>query len=723
MPLIDPFDQIDENTKDNRVTLPSGKAPKLSLVDPFDSVDSGEQPQIDERRVVDPYDRPETIPKTHQELRNISNRKQTQQREEIEALPELGQGGLLSGEDQAKVAALTPVFLSTTDPRELSQIISTNFPNVGITETKEGEILATNRSNNSTVVINKPGISKLDVMQGLGIVAAFTPAGAAATIPLRVGGAIATETAIQTAQKVAGGEFDAGEVALAGGLGAAAELAVPAVKAGYQSLKSGRQAKILGTAKQELADVSPAVKEATEAAEKTKIGLFEAQKTVVPSRLEEQSFVGSLTPGATVARKALLNQNKEAAKAVDSVLDIIAPPKAVETGAEGFRSAAIQAKERLVAIRQQKASPLYSDALKDKTPIDVSSVNNLIEGTLKDFPEGGEVSNLFKKISRFISTEGEIKKIPVATFDVKRGAVSKLRDIKSDSIPLTIKKLHNTKLEIDQMIANPNIGSTTQRNLLNVKEELMDVMEKANPGYKVANDKFSELSPVIDQFDQSILGKVAAITDTQLKTVSSKIFDAAETNPQVIAQSKKVIEEIDPQAWRNLLRVELERKLGTVRADLIDTAEGASASMENIPAQLSRAIFGNTKQRKILYEGAPDDVKQSLRFLETALNRAKLGRPGGSQTATREEIKKKLRPGIAQAVRDFFSSPITTLSKVREDVVFDKKVRALSTALYDTKWKPRMKKIRKMSLDGTASSKAMAQLLNDVADEESTTDQ
>lgn len=142
------------------------------------------------------------------------------------SLPELQSSGLLAGEDQGKVAKLSPVLLTTFDPNEIAKIITSNFPNVGVVYNKDGEgnvipILRNNETGAATV-INRPGVSGLDVLQAVGIGAAFTPAGRAATVTGAGLKSAATEAAFQGAQELSGGEFNPLDVALAGGIGAGA---------------------------------------------------------------------------------------------------------------------------------------------------------------------------------------------------------------------------------------------------------------------------------------------------------------------------------------------------------------------------------------------------------------------------------------------------------------------------------------------------------------------
>jgi hypothetical protein len=136
------------------------------------------------------------------------------QTEATKNLPEIGQGGLLFGEDKTKAAAITPALLSATDPEEMAQILQSNFENIGIVRDQQGNVFAANNKTGSKVVLNKPGVSQIDILQGLGIASLFTPAGATQGA-LRVAGAAgATSAGIEAVQAVSGGDFSFQQIAI-----------------------------------------------------------------------------------------------------------------------------------------------------------------------------------------------------------------------------------------------------------------------------------------------------------------------------------------------------------------------------------------------------------------------------------------------------------------------------------------------------------------------------
>lgn len=611
----------------------------------------------------------------------------------VRELPELPTSGLLSGESAADVAKVATVLMTTTDPREMGDILTENFPHIGITEDENGNLIANNNNTGVQTVLNKPGLSQMDVLQTIGLGAAYTsPAQLTTAIGTKfgfglikkmiAGGASAgtLQTMMEVLQDQMGGEIDVGEIATATGLGAGAEAVMPLVNVARQKSLSGEIKQSLEAAE----DVAGPVQAGREAAEATGIDLFPAQLTTVPAQLEKQSFVAQLPAGTHRATEALSKQNVQAADAVDNVLKLIAPDESVEIGAKRIRSVSVRAVNAAKDAREELASPFYKKAFKENPEIDLSPVRVNTEEILARFPESGEVAKTVRKAQELINESS------------------------------TLEQLHGAKVEIDQMINKVGegaLGNETKANLMKMKYSLLDQLDKGSALYTEARQKFIAASPRVNQIEESIIGKVADLDDTQLKYASKRIFDPAETNSEVISNAKKAITAVDPNAWNMILRSELERRLGSIKSTM------EAGSIENIPDQLFRAVFGNARQRKVLYTAADPETKKTLNFLETALNRARLGRRGGSQTATRGEIVKELQRGVGgffEGVRNLFSRPAETLTGIGRAAEFDKNVRVLTNALFDPQWKAQVKKLRKLNPNTPASARAMTQLLDDV---------
>lgn len=466
--------------------------------------------------------------------------------------------------------------------------------------------------------------------------------------------------------------------------------------AGFKGISKAQRAKpqnISRTSQSQAERVS--ARAGQEASQATGIDLFKAQQTLNPTDIERQSFVATLPEGAVAARDSLARQNEQALTAVNSILDDLAPAQSIGNAPAKFRTAAQSALEKQKLIRREKSSPIYNQAFREAGEVDVSSVNDLIDSKLVDLPEGGQISKTLKKAKGLISG----KKSQAGDIDIVE--------------PPSLKKLHNAKIEIDQMLekfGDGSLGNATKRNLVEVQQQLLREIENASPAYKQARETFARESGPVNKISDSIVGKIAGLDDAKLKSVSKSIFDPSETNPKIIDDAKKLINDSDPSAWNEIVRTELERRMGRIRADIGDST--SIAALENVPSQLFNSIFGNKKSRDILYRAADADTRKNLKYLETSLRRATKGRPGGSQTAVRSEISRELKGGIFQSLREFFKAPVSTVASVGEDAIFNNKVRALSESMFDPTWKDDMRRIRELPPASSKAKKLMDKLLN-----------
>ena len=639
------------------------------------------------------------LPKLLFELESIKTEMaqmpETKRQGRANELPELGQGGLLAGEDKAQIAAIAPILLTTTSVEEIAKILTSNFPNIGITQDAGGNFSAGNNQTGARVILNRDGLSQIDLMQGLGLAAAFFPASSVtgATIPAlaKVGAqSAATQAGIESFQALAGGDFDPGDIALAGG---AAVLGQSVSEKVIRPLARKVKSKFGGEASKQIADdfdaIAPSIAAGKEASEATGIPLFKAQQTTIPTQLRDQAFIQQLPAGTRKASDELRKQNDFAGKAVDDALLLIAPSNAVTSGPTTFRTAAQKTIDIAKQARSEAASPIYKQAFRRQRKGKLSSINT------------SSLTTKINKMSKQFDPKGQIGVNLEAAFNKISGAKGNLQ------------KLHLAKIEIEQTIntiGENSVGNTTKRFLTDVVSDLTEELKSQSPSYKAAVSEFSRLSPEVQKISDSVIGRIAKTKDDQLKNISRRMFDPAETNIDTVLKSKKIINDADPEAWNLLLRSEMERRIGSVKADL----SSPNMTLENIPGQLSKAIFGNTKQRDILLRSADADVRKNLLYLDTALKRASLGRGIGSETAARGEMAESLKKGFVTSLRDWITSPINTAGSIGEEAMFDRRVRVLAEAMFDPQWKPQMKDIKAVNPQESKAAVIMSQLLKDI---------
>jgi hypothetical protein len=159
----------------------------------------------------------------------------------IAAIPEItGSFGQLSDNLGFKEALAT---LTTFDPEEFGNILKASDPNISVIKTgPDGEHIAFNRETEEAFSINKIGPSLMDAVQVSGNVALLSPAGGAGGVIQKLGSqalaSAGTQAAVEAGQSALGGEFDAGNVVIAG---AAVPVVAGAVKAGKGAIDNFRR--------------------------------------------------------------------------------------------------------------------------------------------------------------------------------------------------------------------------------------------------------------------------------------------------------------------------------------------------------------------------------------------------------------------------------------------------------------------------------------------------
>ena len=160
---------------------------------------------------------------------------ETQALPEWTSMPELNQMSVASFK--------TALGSLLSNPKETVQILQANFPGVQVRQDAKGNYLLRSSVDQKEYAI-PPGFSMGDIPRAIGGLAAFTPAGAARTIPGAIAAGAGTQAAIEASQAATGGGTglaDVGEVIAAGALGPAAQIGQRLVPPVVQAVRGGAQ--------------------------------------------------------------------------------------------------------------------------------------------------------------------------------------------------------------------------------------------------------------------------------------------------------------------------------------------------------------------------------------------------------------------------------------------------------------------------------------------------
>jgi hypothetical protein len=586
-------------------------------------------------------------------------------------------------------------MMMSSNPEAQKDIVKKYFPDSDIIETKDkqgNDITVIELPDGRRTILNKPDMSYQDTYSFLGDMALFygpSKVGSIGKGLLAKAGIIgvtegATEAARQKSLQAIGSEQDvsAGDVALATGTGVASELAAPIVKGLAKKIPMGKkaQAKALGVAEEQVEQATRGSKVAEEAAKEMDVDLIKAQKTGLFSDTAETAYVASLPESAQKGMDFFKKQNKQVYNAMLKFVNKIAPKEAVGKAGAKIRSTAQKAIEAKKSIRRQATSKLYNEAIKGDKKFNFKDTVDLVENEITDAV--GKYETGLKKVKRMI--DGDI----------------------------TLKKAHNAKMALDDMIAESSRkgNDNLSRELLGVKEKFLGEIEGFSPTYKKARLEYSKLSPAVKDLEDSILGKIAKYDDTQIGNVAKQIFnpDQGVTNPKVIQEARKTIESVDPQAWKDIVRTELERRMLNIKFD------SSLELADNVPAQIYSKLFGSPKQRKILEQALTPEQKKRFTFLRIVTQRASKARPGGSMTAFNKQVEKRLEKGVLSKITAL-TAPGETVRGVAADKIRAKNLNVISDILLNPKWSPDFEKLRRMDLESPEAGRLFERIYKSAA--------
>jgi len=502
----------------------------------------------------------------------------------IEAIPEItGSFSQLSENLGFKEALAT---MTAFDPDEFGKILTASDPNIGVVTTTEGERIAINRQTDEAFSINKTGPSLLDAVQGVGAIAALTPAGAAKTIIGRGVAAAGTQAVLEAGQVAAGGDFNAEQVALAG-------VAGPVLEKTFQGAKSA-----IGSLRGSL-NITP---RAAASANPEAVSLF-ANET--PTKQTIREIIESGADDGVVARKMINGAGKVKNDPVGKALINQGIDEGTIAAIKGSSSADKTAFAEMLKVvekglknkrfaSQNRPSDIVGKSLVDRVKVirninkqagkDVNKAALGLKGKQADLTD--VAVNLEDDLLGFgIIPDGKKLDFSGSIFDSEslKQLKKPLQDLWTDFDKIRANpdglKVHQFKKLIDNLVdfgkssdkpLTRDIENVAKRLRGNVNESLRDLSNE----YKVANTRFSESIGALDDFQQAAGSKIDLTSpnaDKSLGVLSRRLLSNVQSRVQLmdsIAQlestAKRLGGRVDDDIFTQVMLVdELENAFGS----------------------------------------------------------------------------------------------------------------------------------------------------------------
>lgn len=273
----------------------------------------------------------------------------------------------------------------------------------------------------------------------------------------------------------------------------------------------------------------PEMLEAQEAGRRLGVTLTPAEASANPILAKTEGHLG-VTPANEQALYEFKKGQKGAQKnAVSDLLSEISPSESVAN--EEARTVSKKIIDKKMNALQEKAEPYYQKSEHQVIP------EEKFKEILKD-------SNIRKAYNEVISDP--------------------LYETTLEGFPKnSIKVLDQVKKNLNGKENNfySNGYNEEGRIIKHARRKLVESLDNVSSDYKKARGIYSEDLPAVQRIKDSKVGKIANMSDDQIKNVSKTIFDANETDMKTFLRLRNDMMAEDPKVWNNIIRNEIERRL------------------------------------------------------------------------------------------------------------------------------------------------------------------
>lgn len=417
---------------------------------------------------------------------------------------------------------------------------------------------------------------------------------------------------------IGGQEVDPYQVALAGGLSGAAELA-PAVRKGFVERRTARDIAQMNV---------PLVNSLRAKAGRLDVPLTPAEITGLASLMSQQKVITNVPESQVKMQQFYREREKKVQRAVNDYLGSISKIQdQAEAGSMGFD--ALQAtKQQLIDERKAATEPLYTSAFAASVPVDTAPVIGKIDNFLKTQPANGRAASYLKKMKGLF--EREVPALDEAGQEITKKGIE-------NRLPV----LQNIKFELDSMFnedAFKSLDTKIQSNLTEIKNTLVQQMGKDNPDYLAANAEFERLSAPLNEFNKRTTGSsLLQMSQDNLKNFSSRIFE--NPSPATVKYAKdQIIKGGGQEAWDAVVRSYLDDVWAKARKPS-KTQQGEKFDTGNTWQNI---LLGDVKTKAAMRVALGPTQYKALTDLAEVLQAAGSVRKLGSDTAFNQLVTEEL---------------------------------------------------------------------------------
>lgn len=397
-----------------------------------------------------------------------------------------------------------------------------------------------------------------------------------------------------------------------GVLGAAGELAMPAVKAAGHAI--GRAPVINRRALSGVDPLDVMRRQSQAAAMGIDMTLPEAAKMRSGTNLQ---WLMSNHPLSSAQMEGMYRQRAEQIEqATMDYLDTISAQGSPKVGEDTGLRAARDARREMVRQKNAVTKPLYDEAGRDL--VDTTEVLDGIDGQLEAFA-GTKIGNKLSRLSKSLHEVVEVPGVDGVPVPVK---VPKERLDKVQAAYLDLKDAVGKAPPQQQAVLGP------------LQRQLDDLMIEQSPAYETATRTYAREVQPVNRYDESIVGRAAGLNEAQPASfgLSDQLFRAKTSSPEQVRYARDLIESQNPQAWRDLVRSNIQAQLEAQRSML------ASGESGNLAGNFLRTIAGTRRQERLYEEALGTAGWRQMKQILGIMERLAAASKANSITAPAQEM-------------------------------------------------------------------------------------
>jgi hypothetical protein len=478
-------------------------------------------------------------------------------------------------------------------------------------------------------------------------------------------GAAVGETARQAIGKVAFDDpmswGDVGTEALMGATGAKLGQYVGKAKDAFLGRRAGKLGRAMSP---DITEYDPqTTQKVVDFASRYGVDLNAAQATGSRSLVDKYKYLRDMPASADKILPAERRQAEQVQQAAAAFLDSFSGESSPLLAGKRLAETSQAARGALTDARAAVAKPLYDKAKSAGVPVDTTEVLDEIGSLLKTAPRGSKSARALNRVRTMLTKPDG-------------------GDLVDD-----ISTLDNVKKEIDAMLRGPegpSIARDTQRRLVMVKNKLVSLMDEASPDYRAARAAYSQASPPVEAFDNSVVGTIAKReADRPIERAALDLFDQVR-DLKSIAYAKRIIEQQDPEAWQAALRIKLQ--------DAVDWASKPlqSGDTGNLGGKFYQRLWGDVGTRKKLLAAMSSEQREAFTNFSEMMRRVGTTFGKESATAGRQELAEQFQreaTGLGRRGAVALTSPLISsrniISRALIELKTERYKRQLAEAILD----------------------------------------